>query len=284
MDIGRRERTPIIINIGSNLDPIVPRPTDDPCTVALAFEPIVGHKIPPHPALHVIHAAVSHVGGWSAMNLYNKDGVSSSLNKASHQAAWSNQGKWNKKSHIRIVPTVAFRTILESLQHYDIQMIMTDMQGHDFKAVSSVGDYLAQVGVKRLVTEVYKDNVSTYKDAHNDLCRDWLPHMTSIGYVFEGLRMMMGDTETLLDGYRNAQEVIETCKKEMKDHPVETAGLSEYNAYWRLKSEPVVPASLMKEGANLINPYLFGTHSPTKQGPVFSDQEYEQCAMLNSST
>jgi hypothetical protein len=244
--------------------------------VAIAFEPIVGHKIPPHPALHVIHAAVSDVGGLSVMNLYNKNGLSSSLSKASYQA------KWNRKSNIQIVPTIAFRTVLESLEHYDIQMIMTDMQGYDFKAVSSVGNYLAQVGVKRLVTEVYRNNVSTYKGAHNDLCRDWLPHMTSIGYVFEGLRVMRRNTMIFLEGYRNAQEVIETCKKEMKEHPVETAGEDEYNAYWRLKSEPV-PASLGKEGADSIDPYLFGTHWYKYPGPVFSDQQYEQCTMSNYS-
>lgn len=286
LDVGRKEGTPIILNIGSNLDPIVPRPMDDPCTVSLAFEPIVGHQIPPHPALHVIHAAVSYEGGWSAMNLYNKDGRSSSLNKASHQAAWSNQNRWNKKSHIQIVPTISFRTILESLQHYDIQMILTDMQGHDFKSVSSVGDYLAQVGVRRLVTEVYKDNVSSYKDAHNDLCRDWLPHMTSIGYVFEGLTNMRGDVETLLDGYRNAQEVKETCEKERKEHPVETAGLSEYNAYWRLESEPPMPASFVSKekeneggaGASPIDVYMYGTHSPKMQGHMFAKEEYEKCA------
>eukprot|EP00557_Chaetoceros_sp_GSL56_P009591 CAMPEP_0176495046 /NCGR_PEP_ID=MMETSP0200_2-20121128/10440_1 /TAXON_ID=947934 /ORGANISM="Chaetoceros sp., Strain GSL56" /LENGTH=445 /DNA_ID=CAMNT_0017892883 /DNA_START=95 /DNA_END=1433 /DNA_ORIENTATION=+ len=278
LDIGRKMKTPIILNIGSNLDPIVPRPKDDPCTVAMAmaFEPIEGHQIPPHPALHVIHAAVSYDSGWSAMNLYNKDGRSSSLNQASHLASWSNQKRWNKdSSKIKIVPTISFRTILESLQEYDLQLIMTDMQGHDFKTVSSVGNLLGKVGVRRLVTEVYKDNISTYKDSNNDLCMNWLPHMTSIGYVFEGLTKMMGDKETLLDGYRNAEEVNETCAKSMKEHPVETVGVSEYNAYWRLNSEPTVG----KEGNDgiLETYYLYGTHSPGHSGHVFAEEEYKKC-------
>jgi hypothetical protein len=218
------------------------------------------------------------------MNLYNKDGRSSSLNEANHLAAWSNQQRWNKDSKIKIVPTISFRTILESLEHYDIQMILTDMQGHDFKTVSSVGDLLVKVGVRRLVTEVYKDNVSTYKDSHNDLCLNWLPYMTSIGYVFEGLTRMAGDKETLLDGYRNVQEVRETCAKFRKNPPLEKVGVSEYNAYWRLKSEPVgvgggVGVGTENKNENLETHYFYGTHSPGQPGHVFSKEAYEQCRM-----
>jgi hypothetical protein len=47
LDLGRKARTHLIRNIGSNLDPIVPNPQDDPCTVAIAFGPIVAAQIPP---------------------------------------------------------------------------------------------------------------------------------------------------------------------------------------------------------------------------------------------
>jgi len=263
IDIGRKEGTHVIFNIGSNLDPIVPRPNDDPCTIALAFEPIVGHLIPVHPALHVIPAAVAPEGGWATMNLYNKDGRSSSLSKASFGA------NWNKNSKLKIVPLISFRTILDSLRNYEIDLILTDMQGHDFASVSSVEGYLAETGVKRLITEVYKDSITTYKGANNDLCKDWLPHMTSIGYVFEGLTQMVGDTETLIEGYRNDKEVVETCKRSFLGNAEEKAGLSEFNAFWRLKSEPTVGRG--------VEAYQYGTHSSKQQGHTFSNEDYAKC-------
>ncbi len=263
LDIGRKDGTHAIINIGSNLDPIVPNAKDDPCTVAFAFEPIVADQIPAHPGLHVISAAVSDEGGWSPMNLYNKDGRSSSLNKAAYRAFW------NRKSTLKIVPIISFRTMLESLKHFELDLILTDMQGHDFAAVSSVGDLLKEVGVKRMVTEVNKDNIASYAGSKNDFCRDWLPHMTKIGYVFEGLTRMMGDTDTILEGYRNAEEVRATCEKDISENLEQKTGLNEYNAFWRLASEPAQRSGL--------EPYKYGTHSKKKSGFQFADQEYAKC-------
>ena len=266
IDLGRMNGAHVILNIGSNDDPIVPRPTDDPCTVALAFEPVVSHLIPSHPALHVIPAAVTGEGGWATMHMYNKHGVSSSLSKPSKKANWNSDG-----GTLKVVPTISFRTILESLQNFKIDMIMTDMQGHDFAAVSSVGDLLKEVGVKRLITEVYKDNIVSYQGVNNDLCHDWLPHMTSNGYVFEGLTEMRGDTETLLIGFRNAEEIQISCKKALEDKNVEArkAGFEEYNAFWRLKGEK--PSSDLKV-------YHYGTHRPGKPGHTFTDEEYQKCS------
>jgi hypothetical protein len=265
LDIGRKVGTHVIFNIGSNLDPIVPRPNDDPCTIALAFEPIVGHLIPDHPALHVVPAAVTPEGqgGWTTMNLYNKDGRSSSLSKASYGAVW------NENSKFKVVPIISFRNILDSLRNFEIDLILTDMQGHDFVSVSSVGKYLAERNVKRLITEVYRDNVTTYKGAQNDLCKNWLPHMTSIGYVFEGLTAMVGETDTLLYGYHNYEEAVASCKKSLENNPEEKNGLNEYNAFWRLESEPKVGSG--------IEFYQYGTHSSKREGHKFADQDYAKC-------
>ena len=264
IDLGRKDGTRVILNIGSNLDPIVPRPNDNPCTIALTFEPIVGHRIPQHPALHVIPAAVTGSSGWSTMNIYNRDGRSSSLSKASYKDGWNNH------SQLKVVPTIGLRLILESLRNFEIDFILTDMQGHDFAAVSSVGDFLAKAGVKRLVTEVYRDQVFTYQGVQNDLCQDWLPHMTNIGYVFEGLTEMSGDTEGLIDGYRNAEEIVGSCKiAASKTDKTPKAGLSEYNAFWRLQSEPAIG-----EG---IDAYQYGTHSERQPGHSFTEADYKKC-------
>lgn len=102
------------------------------------------------------------------MHMYNKNGVSSSLTKPSYEGFWNKNG-----GSIKVVPTMSMRTILESLQLYAIDFIKTDMQGHDFSAISSAGDLLVKQGVKRLMTEVYWGNVVTYQGIRNDLCKDW---------------------------------------------------------------------------------------------------------------
>ena len=265
INIGRKKGTHIIMNIGSNLDPIIPRPSDDPCTVSIAFEPIVSHLIPKHPALHVIPAAVTgDSNGWSAMNIYNKDGRSSSLSKASYKDSW------NKHSEVKLVPTISFQQVLESLKGYEIDLILTDMQGHDFAAVSSVGNLLAEVGVKRIVTEVYKDKVFTYEGAQNDLCENWLPHMTKVGYVFEGLTKMSGDVDTLIPGYRNKHEIVESCKSAVLQlREMSKAGLNEYNAMWRLKTEA--------QESEDIGLYKYGTLVSKDIGHRFTPEEYAKC-------
>ena len=49
----------IVINVGSNLDPLLPSKEMGPCAHTIAIEPIVGCKIPEHRQLSVINAAVS---------------------------------------------------------------------------------------------------------------------------------------------------------------------------------------------------------------------------------
>ena len=49
----------IVINVGSNLDPLLPSKEMGPCAHTIAIEPIVGCKIPEHRQLSVINAAIS---------------------------------------------------------------------------------------------------------------------------------------------------------------------------------------------------------------------------------
>jgi hypothetical protein len=260
IDLGRKDGAHVIVFIGSNDGPIVPRSTDDPCTVALAFEPIVSDLIPSHPGLHVIPAAVSGQGGWASMFIYNTLGVSSSLSKPSHEGWWNKGG-----GSLKVVPLISFRTVLESLRKYQIDIIVTDMQGHDFEAVSSVGGLLKEAGVKRLITEIYTDNVATYEGVNNDLCQDWLPHMTSIGYIFEGLKHEKA-------GYRNAEELEITCKKALATSGgAPKAGNKEGDAYWRLEGE--------EPSISDHKVYDYPTHSKRKTGIEFTAEEYAKCRM-----
>jgi len=272
INLNRKNGTHVIINIGSNLDPIVPNPEDDPCTLAIAFEPIVGHLIPDHPALHVVPGAVSSTSGLSAMNIYNLDGRSSSLSKASYNA------RWNRNSKIKLVQTISLKEVLDALGNYEIDTILTDMQGHDFTGISSAGVALAEHNVKRLVTEVSNDNVASYLDSPNDFCLHWLPHMTSVGYEFEGLLRMldMGYNEGFVEGYGNEAEANETCRKKLREDKNDEPkpGLNEFNALWRLKTEKKNSGGDFKD---IVKMYHYGTHSSKKPGHKFSKEDYSKC-------
>jgi hypothetical protein len=208
----------VIINIGSNIDPIVPREGDF-STHALAFEPIVSELIQPHPQLTVIPAAVSDASGLQTMRVYNERGVSSSLAKPASTQHWNNVPK--RDGVEKIVPILSFQDVLDSIPlDIEIAFIKTDMQGFDFKAVSSVGQALVSRGVKRLLTEVYLENTNTYEDVENDFCLHWIQYMSSVGYAIHQLGSMSG------------ADAVSQCQT-FHD---QTSGLREADAYWRLSS------------------------------------------------
>lgn len=208
----------VIINIGSNVEPIVPREGDF-STHALAFEPIVSELIQPHPQLTVIPAAVSDASGLQTMRVHNERGVSSSLAKPASTQHWNNVPK--RDGIEKIVPILSFQDVLDSIPlDIEIAFIKTDMQGFDFKAVSSVGKALVSRGVKRLLTEVYLENTNTYEDVENDFCLHWIQYMSSVGYAIHQLGSMSG------------ADAVSQCQT-FHD---QTSGLREADAYWRLSS------------------------------------------------
>lgn len=206
----------VIINIGSNVDPIIPK-AGEIHTHSLAFEPVVSHLIPSHIQLSVISAAVGRESGLSTIHVYNENGVSSSLAKAASSQFWKNNPARDRRT--MTVPVISFKDILDAIPpSVEIHFIKTDMQGMDFEAITSVGKMLRERGVQRLMTKVYLDNVRTYQDVHNDFCRDWLDYMTSLGYTLFHL------------GQDPPAEAIRRCEKANK----EKVGLKETDAYWRL--------------------------------------------------
>jgi hypothetical protein len=270
--------TSIILDIGSSIDPIMPRKSDGPCAVAIAFEPVRPHKITPHPQLHVIPAAVTGLSGASLtkMFVYN-NGISSSLSKVSLKADWNSRR--NSDGDVKLVPSIPLKTILLSI-NAPIDMIMTDMQGYDFETVSSVGDLFAQRGVKRLHIEVCFDDMITYEGIKNDFCRDFLLHMDKVGYELEGV--MDQRTHQTIDGYNTFQQATEMCKKQIERNGVERPlklGLNEFDGLWRLKSEPRI-----ENRTEAIDMYRY-PHYADKNGKSlgtyhrFSDEEYSACGV-----
>ena len=264
--------TSLVVNVGSNVDPILPKQSDGPCAISIAFEPVVPERIKQHPQLHVVPAAVSNHDGLSVMHLYNTQGASSSLSQAAGKQAW-NSSKRRRDGRKKVVPLVSFKTLFESIPpDIPINYIRTDMQGHDFLAFVSAGDLPAKRGVKFLETETHPDETVQYKGAHNDLCRDWLPHMTRIGYVLEGAR---DDYNKRYPEFENAVVSLETCRKRLKSNPERPPGNPEstltYNAFWRLKTEAL---STNTDAWDYPN---FHPKRPSPLVPKFSPQQYASC-------
>ena len=221
----------VFINIGSNLDPFLPPAEYGDEAVTIAFEPIVGCKIIPHKQLMVVHAAVAATPGLTSMYVYNNNGESSSLSKVAIKSFW-NSGKNDGKVHV--VPLLTLQQIIQAIPpHVQIPYIKTDMQGHDFAAVSAAGTNLFKRGVDYLFTEVYFNDEASYKGVHNDLCRDWWPYMQTVGYELVYL-----DKHEFFAVKQNATAAADFCeeqKSRRKSTTMNTFILAEADVLWKRK-------------------------------------------------
>jgi len=220
----------VFLNIGSNLDPILPPVDSGDKGLTIAFEPIVGCKIKPHKQLMVVHAAVAANAGLSSMFLYNQNGESSSLSKPAYQGFWNSDS--NRDGHIQIVPIITLHQILYAVPlHIAIPYIKTDMQGHDFVAIEAAGDYLFKRNVDYLYAEVYMNNLSVYKGVNNDFCTSWWPHMQRIGYdlvYVEQIAQPRLDTKSATDFCAQQRLKVDTTAASATE-----ALMSEGNALWK---------------------------------------------------
>jgi FkbM family methyltransferase len=248
----------IVINVGSNLDPIMPPESFGPCALAIAIEPIVGCQIPLHRQLSVIHAAVSDQPGVQSMRIYNANGLSSSLAKPSVGQSW-NENKSRGDGTLRLVPVITLTSVIHAIpESVEIALIKTDMQGFDFTAIKEAGEALKK-RVTHLKTEVWFDDVYTY-DAKNDLCRDWMPLMAKLGY-------------TLMSASRNnmnQQQTEAQCATQLKERPErpgvsESAGLREGDAFW------------VRNDVVESNPDFPDCKLMPKFKPEFTEEDYQTC-------
>lgn len=278
----------VILNIGSNVDPIVPSLDGDPCTVALAFEPIVHAQVQPHPGLHMVPAAVSDAAGWASMKVHNVFGVSSSL-AAPAVKTWKDEEDEGK---LFVVPVLDFFDVLRSLQKpppqnkngyasglYNIHFIKSDMQGFDFKAFSRVTPHLwhNEFPVPHLMTEAYLDGVVSYSGVENDLCWDWLPYMQKAGYLFEGILAEAFGPEKLQQ-YKDYETLLETCRKQGSRENSGNRTRHDYfeaNIYWRHSS--VSPTT------DIQSVYHYPTYGPWGEGPTYTPDQYAACKISGAA-
>jgi FkbM family methyltransferase len=238
----------VIINIGSNLDPVMPPQGEDAAFVAtIAFEPIptTVAQIIPHPNLFVVNAAIAGHDGLTTVSTYNDNGVSSSMFKPAAASGWNNQTRRGDGKQY-VVPVLSFATVLQSIaSHINIAFLKTDAQGADFAAVKSL-DAAAMMRVPILVIECATQNIYTYADTNNDFCRDWLPHMTAFGYRVQGLDCgEVAEWESIDRGLVEiptmerewksgpAGFTLERyCEIEKRRHPTRKPGRAECNVLW----------------------------------------------------
>lgn len=125
-----------IINIGSSVDPILPRQQDGPCVMTIAFEPIVPNLIEENPRLQVVPAAIAASPGLSTMIYMNRQGVSSSLSEPASSQYWNSNPE--RDGVLKFVPLPSFLHVLDSIPiDIRINFLKTDMQGHDFFALKA---------------------------------------------------------------------------------------------------------------------------------------------------
>ena len=221
----------IIINVGSNLDPIMPAYSMRPCAHSVAIEPIVGCHIQEHRQLTVIHAAVSDRPGVASMIQNNQHGVSSSLAIPAKEDFWNTNKEQGDGKRI-MVPVITLSSVLNAIpSRVNIPFIKTDMQGFDFVAIKAAGPVLKE-RVAHIVNEVWFDDVYTY-EAENDFCRDWFPFMTELGYILTKIEGWGGSAGEPPD----PDVIASLCQEQLNRFPErptvkERPGLAEGNAWW----------------------------------------------------
>lgn len=155
----------VVIEIGSNLDAILP-PPDDPTVSVLVFEPLyhVAAQLEDVDRRHVVAAAVSDQNGLSMFTMYNDHGLSSSLSTVSISEGWNTGRETDGKR--MIVPCVALKDVLHAIPDtMSIWVLKTDMQGFDFRTVQSAGRLITRIPY--LITEVSHDNFYSYDERSN---------------------------------------------------------------------------------------------------------------------
>ena len=233
-----RNASQVLLNLGCNLAPVLPHDTNEDAVV-LCFEPIpsVVRRIPAHPRLSTIPAAVSSFDGVATMHTYAKNAQSSSLGARAKEMDWNDDPARGDGDQF-VVPVLSLRSVYASLAGVHVSYIKTDMQGADFTAISSLPvDVLRRTPF--LLTEVWLENVQSYVGFRNDFCRDWLPFMTAAGYSLQFMRLIYREHDNDLDQTQRdawsapwAADPHARCAEDLALYPTPTTGCHEADAHW----------------------------------------------------
>lgn len=181
----------VIINVGSNRQPPVPKEED---VAVIAVEPMLNTAmaIPRHERVFVITAAISNTVGFANFFTYMFSGESSSLSEVKQEDKEKPEAWWARDDHreadyppLVFVPVLTLKHLLDAVPaHLDIMLLKTDMQGYDFTAVSAAGDALHRV--KQLYSEVNCHGFAYNPSAPlNDFDAVWADYMARKSYTLD---------------------------------------------------------------------------------------------------
>lgn len=227
----------LLIDIGCYTDPIFPASLDSNIHV-LAFEANISiiNQIKHRNNLHLLPIAVSDKTSLTEFHIYN-NGLSSSLSVPSfNDSFWTSD---NLDGSTVIVPSLSLSSILQSIDStINISYLKSDIQGLDLEVIKSAGDLIKRIPY--LKTEVFLGNFVSYKNSHNDFCRDWLPYMTDLGYEIYSLELVNQKYSF------EFQDAFSFCEYDLdKGSPDPIAGRWEGNAFWKILNteSPAPPVS-----------------------------------------
>lgn len=178
-----------IINAGANSDPTVY--FDDPNMCTVAFEPLLStirimEKSLPHYAnstrLFVLPTAVSNKWGFRTFfKEQRRRGDSSSFHKLNPDADEENGGLKQEFFTPIVVPVIPLSAIVDAIpEDRELFGLKTDLQGHDFLTVSSLGDRIKRFG--QVLVETYVGETQLYTGVENNFKKNFLPWFESKGF------------------------------------------------------------------------------------------------------
>lgn len=197
----------LTIDIGPNTSPLLP-PDDDPSHGVLSVEANLGicnwlrqeYQVRNHSGrFFIVNTAVS--GGelaysLAAFNFYNSDGRSSSLSAAAANDTWADREvfdpsrkKYGPGEHgADFVTVLPLETLLQAIPSaVEIMLLKIDTQGHDFSVITSARvETVRRTLAVKAETYLPESAGKFYRGVSNDLFKDWIPYMKSIGFELYG--------------------------------------------------------------------------------------------------
>ena len=251
----------VLVNVGSSVDPMMLGEQYGPCARTIAIEPITPCTIPENPQLTVLQAAVSDHAGIQKMKYYNGNGVSSSLATASFTEFWNDPTVNKRYGEIFLVPAVTLTEVITAIPETSkVRLLKTDMQGYDFTSLQAAGPSIVD-RISHVITEVWFDDIHSY-NVRNDLCRDFIPYMSHLGYTLVNIQKYPPEQFSL-------QRIMEKCSRQIQTRPVrpainETVGRNEGDAFW-IRNDTIG------------EPFPIHIRLPEFK-PNFSENDYQECA------
>ena len=181
----------LIFDVGTSTDPLMPSRPD---VAVLGFEPIVHSLITMrHPRLHITPAAVAGADAIQRMQVMGiaskrRPAMSSSLSAIDTQRhGTAGVGALAASATTSSVIVLSAASVLALVpSRMSVWLLKTDMQGHDFPALSSLTrDELRRAHYVQAEASLY--NIPSYAGASNDFCAHHVPLLQSAGYRLEAL-------------------------------------------------------------------------------------------------